>query len=88
MAAFLQWLPRGFSGSVSRATDAAVYCVVEGRGRTLAGKDTLEWGPRDVFVTPSWAAVRHFAEEDAVLFSLSDRPAQQALGLWRESSAA
>ena len=88
MAAFLQWLPRGFSGRVSRATDAAVYCVVEGRGRTLAGKETLQWGPRDVFVTPSWSAVRHFADEDAILFSLSDRPAQQALGLWRESSAA
>ena len=88
MAAFLQWLPRGFEGVPSRATDATVYCVVEGRGRSTIGAETLEWGPRDVFVAPSWSAVRHFASEDSILFSLSDRPAQQALGLWRESSPA
>ena len=87
MAAFLQWLPRGFAGAVSRSTDASVYCVVEGRGRTRAGEVELSWGPRDVFVTPSWSPVRHFADDDAILFSLSDRPAQQALGLWREAGA-
>jgi gentisate 1,2-dioxygenase len=31
--------------------------------------------------------VAHEAAEDAVLFSMSDRPAQQALGLWREETA-
>jgi len=44
----------------------------------------FEWRPRDIFVTPSWAPVAHEAQSEAVLFSLSDRPAQQALGLWRE----
>jgi gentisate 1,2-dioxygenase len=88
MAAFLQWLPRGFEGRASRATDATVHCVVEGRGRTIAGDEMLHWGPRDVFVTPSWSPVRHFADEEAIVFSLSDRPAQQALGLWRELSPA
>lgn len=88
MAAFLQWLPRGFRGEASRATDARVYCVVEGQGRTLVGGEELRWGPRDVFVTPSWAPVRHLADEEAILFSLSDRPAQEALGLWRELSPA
>jgi len=88
MAAFLQWLPRGFAGQASRSTDAAVYCVVEGRGRTSVGGTDLHWGPRDVFVTPSWTPVRHFADDDAILFSLSDRPAQEALGLWREEGSA
>ena len=86
MAAFLTWFPRGFEGQPSRATDASVYCVVEGRGRSVVGTETLEWGPRDVFVTPSWVPVRHFADEEAIVFSISDRPAQQALGLWRESA--
>jgi gentisate 1,2-dioxygenase len=86
MAAFLQWLPRGFAGEPARATDATIYCAVEGRGRTSVAGETLSWGPRDVFVAPSWAEVRHFADADAVLFSLSDRPAQEALGLWREES--
>jgi gentisate 1,2-dioxygenase len=88
IAAFLQWLPGGFSGQPARSTDAAVYCVVEGQGRTAIGDATFEWKARDVFVAPSWSVVRHFAESDAILFSLSDRPAQQALGLWREQSPA
>jgi gentisate 1,2-dioxygenase len=64
-----------------------VYCVVEGRGRTRIGR-SLRLGPRDVFVAPSWSQGEPRADEDAVLFSISDRPAQQALGLWRELSPA
>ena len=80
----MQILPAGFSGAAYRQTDATIYVVVEGQGRTRVGEETLEWRPRDIFVTPSWAPVAHAADKDAVLFSLSDRPAQQALGLWRE----
>jgi len=84
IGAFLQLLPAGFHGSTFRSTDATVYCVVEGRGRTQIGNDSLIWNVHDVFVAPSWYPVAHQAEEDAVLFSFSDRPAQKALGLWRE----
>ena len=84
MAAFLQWLPVGFAGAPWQSTEGTVYCVVEGRGRSLIGARTFEWAPHDVFVAPAWSPVRHYAESEAVLFSLSDRPAQQALGLWRE----
>jgi gentisate 1,2-dioxygenase len=85
IGAFIQWLPRGFEGAAVRATDSTVYCVVEGRGKTAIGNATVEWGPRDVFVAPSWLPVSHQAAEEAVLFSFSDRPAQKALGLWREA---
>jgi gentisate 1,2-dioxygenase len=88
IAAFLQRFPAGFEGESWRATDATTYCVVEGRGRTEIGGESFEWGPRDVFVAPSWSLVRHVATTDAIVFSLSDRPAQQALGLWREASPA
>jgi gentisate 1,2-dioxygenase len=84
IGAFMQLLPRGFDGKPYRQTDAAIYVVVEGCGRTRAGDTAYSWGPRDIFVLPSWMRVSHEADEDAVLFSLSDRPAQQALGLWRE----
>ncbi len=84
MGAFLQLLPRGFEGRAYRSTDATVFCVREGRGATHIGDASLLWGPRDIFVAPSWHAVRHHADEEAVLFSFSDRPAQKALGIWRE----
>jgi len=86
LGAFIQYLPRGFAGVRYRGTDATVYAIVEGRGRTTVGDLTFDWGPRDIFAIPSWAPVRHIAESDAVLFSMSDRPAQISLGLWREEA--
>jgi len=44
----------------------------------------VDWGPRDVFVVPSWKHVVHDVSDDSVLFSFSDRPIQQALHLFRE----
>ena len=85
IGAFIQLLPRGFAGHPSRSTDGTVYCAVEGRGRTRVGDSVFDWQPKDVFIVPSWARVSHEAQEDSVLFSFSDRPMQQALGLWRES---
>ena len=81
---FIQLLPAGFEGVSYRATDGTVYCVVEGTGRSVVGGQTFEWTPHDVFVVPSWCEVSHQADQDAVLFSFSDRPVQRALGLWRE----
>lgn len=86
IGAFMQWLPAGFKGKAYRATDASIFCVAEGRGRTRIGKTTVAWGPKDIFVVPSWQAVTHEAEEESVLFSFSDRPAQKSLGLWREQA--
>ena len=82
---FLQLLPNGFSTQPYRSTDAAVYVCVEGEGETRIGDTVLRWGPRDIFVVPGWTAHTHNAESEAVLFSFSDRPVQQMLGLWREA---
>jgi gentisate 1,2-dioxygenase len=84
IGAFVQWLPQGFTGAAYRATDATVYCVVEGAGQSVIAGERFEWGPNDIFVVPSWQAVSHHATRESVLFSFSDRPAQKALGLWRE----
>jgi len=87
IGAFLQLLPKGFETSPYRSTDATVFCAAEGRGTSRVGDESFTWGPRDVFVVPSWAPVVHAALEEAVLFSFSDRPAQKSLGLWREQDA-
>lgn len=84
IGAFMQLLPAKFKGQVSRRTDGTVYCVVEGHGTSRVGDVEINWGPRDVFVAPSWMPVSHNASEESVLFSMSDRPVQQVLGLWRE----
>jgi gentisate 1,2-dioxygenase len=75
MAAFIQLLPARFRGERYRSTDATVYCAIEGRGRTKVGDETFEWGPRDIFVVPSWQPVSHEAQDESVFFSFSDRAA-------------
>ena len=67
-----------------RSTDATVFTVVEGSGRTTIDGKVFEWDPKDIFVVPSWKWTSHEAVEDAVIFSYSDRVAQKKLGLWRE----
>ena len=47
-------------------------------------REAFEWGPRDIFVAPSWQPRTLTASTDAVLFAYSDRPVQRALGLFRE----
>jgi gentisate 1,2-dioxygenase len=84
IGAFIQSLPAGFQGLPYRGTDGTIYCIVEGRGKSRVGDSEFTWEPHDIFVAPSWSKVAHHAAEDAVLFSFSDRPVQQALGLWRE----
>ena len=84
IGAFMQLLPAGFRGAPYRSTDSTIYSVVEGRGLTRVGDTVLHWKERDIFVTPSWFPVSHESQTEAVLFSFSDRPAQKALGLWRE----
>jgi gentisate 1,2-dioxygenase len=86
MGAYVQWLPRGFSGKPARSTDGTVYSVIEGEGTvTVAGK-VLAFTARDTFVVPSWNPYSFTARSDTVLFSYSDRPVQEALGLFREST--
>ena len=88
ISTFLQLLPKGFAGARYRTTENAVYSPVEGRGRAIVGDGpdavVLNWKPRDIFAIPCWMPYRLEADEDATLFSYSDRVAQQKLGFWRE----
>ncbi|MBX3653275.1 MAG: gentisate 1,2-dioxygenase [Ramlibacter sp.] len=88
MATFMQKLPAGFVGKAWRQTDGAVYSVVEGQGEVdieHAGvRHTFPLTPRDHFVVPSWHTARLRSTSGCVLFSYSDRPVHQALGIHKE----
>ncbi len=87
IGAFMALLPGGFDTAPYRSTDGTIYSVVEGSGETLVGDTVFRWKPRDIFVVPGWLTHHHRAASDAVLFSFSDRPVQDVLGLWREERA-
>jgi gentisate 1,2-dioxygenase len=84
MGAHLSLLPKGFKGKDYQATDGTIFVCVEGEGSTKIDGKVFEWGPKDVFVIPSWMKYSHNAKKESVLFQISDRPAQEALGIWRE----
>ena len=84
IGAFAQWLPAGFETKPLRSTDGTVVVCLEGGGEATVGDATWRFQQNDVFVVPSWHALQLRADRDAVMFSFSDRPVQQALGRWRE----
>ena len=88
MATFMQRLPAGFVGQPYRQTDGAVFSVVEGTGSVSIEREGKVWafdfGPRDHFVIPSWHTAKLHSQPGCVLFSFSDRPVHQALGIHRE----
>ncbi len=84
IGASLSLLPAGFAGRPYRSTDGAVLTVVEGHVRAHVGDQVFLLGPKDVAALPGWTPWRLDALEESVVFAFSDRPAHEALGLWRE----
>ena len=88
IGAFAQLLPAGFQTRPYRSTDGTVYVCLEGEGTAQIGGAAFDFAPNDTFVVPSWSPTSFHARHDTILFSFSDRPVQQVLGLWREEKMA
>jgi gentisate 1,2-dioxygenase len=84
LATMIRLLPQGFATQPYRSSDAVVLVGVEGSGEIRLGEQRFAIEPHDVVVVPGWVAYSLHASNDLVLFSYSDRVAQEKLGLWRE----
>jgi gentisate 1,2-dioxygenase len=84
IAAFIQLLPKRWRSGSYRCTDGTIYSVVEGEGSVSVSGQRFQFEPRDTFVVPSWMPLELETKGETVLFSFSDRPGQEAMGLWRE----
>jgi gentisate 1,2-dioxygenase len=84
MAAFSQLVSAGYETRPYRCTDGTVHVCLEGGGEFHIEGKSYRFSVNDVLVVPSWHKHSIRAAEDSILFSFSDRPIQQALGLWRE----
>jgi len=85
IGAFAQRLPAGFETSTYKSTDGTVYVCLEGEATVSVGDKEWQLQRDDIFVVPSWQPLKFLAQRDTTLFSFSDRPIQQSLGLWREA---
>ncbi len=89
---WVQMIAPGETTVPHRHTSSAIYHVVQGEGVTAVGKSKaatkdLHWGARDCFFVPSWNW--HYfkntsSQAPAIIFSVTDRPVLESLGLWRE----
>jgi gentisate 1,2-dioxygenase len=84
IAAMIRRVPAGFTTRPYRSSDGMVFVGVEGRGRIEAGGITFEVAPHDVVVVPGWMKYSLAGVEDWIIFSYSDRAAQERLGFFRE----
>jgi gentisate 1,2-dioxygenase len=71
-----------------RHTSTGLFHVFKGRGRTAVGEGCLEWNKGDSFVIPlwQWHAHENIGHEEAILFSINDRPVMEALQLYKEET--
>src|SRR5207247_7441497 len=68
---------------------ASASCgLAQGKGRTVIDGRPYDWSKGDILALPSWALHEHAntGKEDAILFSIHDRPVIEALGFYREEA--
>ena len=85
MSAFARLVPAGFETRPARSSDGMIHVVVEGSGTLSIDDMSFPLSPGEIVVVPSWAERRFVADRDLVLFSYSDKAAQEKLLLWREA---
>jgi 1-hydroxy-2-naphthoate dioxygenase len=89
---WVQMLAPGEITAPHRHTSSSIYHVVQGQGitpvgKTKAGGKELSWGARDCFFVPAWnwhSFENKSGTDPAILFSVTDRPVLESLGLFRE----
>ena len=85
LACYLQVLDAGTRTARRRRTASAVHFVVRGSGKSIVGDQELTWGQNDIVAVPNWQWCEHTAgDEEVVLFTFSDQPVLESLGLYRE----
>jgi gentisate 1,2-dioxygenase len=90
IAAYLQLIRPGVDTQAHRHTHGTVYHVVRGSGHSVIDGQRYEWTKGDTFAVPLWYEHSHHnpGSEDALLFSYTDKPAVEALGLGRTEASA
>lgn len=85
----VQLVRPGIHTQAHRHTTSAVYHVVEGAGYSIIEGKRFDWKKGDFIALPPWAWHEHANSSstgEAILFSVTDAPVFEALGLYREQA--
>jgi gentisate 1,2-dioxygenase len=87
MSCRVQMIRKGEKLRPKRVAGSSVFLVKQGRGRSTIEGKVFDWEKGDIIALPSWAQhdYANTGSEDAILFSISDRPVLEALGFYREA---
>jgi gentisate 1,2-dioxygenase len=87
LSCWMQMLRPGERTQVHRHTSTSMYHVFRGSGTTVINGQPFHWEKGDSFVAPLWSWHEHANRsqtEEALLFSMHDKPVLDAFGLYRE----
>ncbi len=84
MATMIRLVPAGFASRAYRSSDSMIFVGVEGDGTLEVAGTRFEIAPHDIVVVPGWMKYSLAASADWIVFSYSDRAAQEKLGFFRE----
>jgi gentisate 1,2-dioxygenase len=87
MGLTVEKLRAGFKGRSQRSTANRIFVVMEGTGQTVVGATTFKWSRGDTIVVPTWQNYSHQADNDSILFGLSDEPLMRAFRYFRSEVA-
>jgi gentisate 1,2-dioxygenase len=73
----------GAATGLRRQTGGRVLCVLHGTGTIRIGDERFPAEPGDILAVPSWSPWSVEADEQVDVFSTSDAPVLEALGLMR-----
>lgn len=83
MGLFVHRFDSGETTRKYRTTANAVFCVMQGKGRTTVDGEVMAWERGDTFCAPCWKWVEHRADSDAVVFAMNDEPLQRFAKFYR-----
>jgi gentisate 1,2-dioxygenase len=87
IACGVQLLRPGEGTRFRRRTSSVIHHVIRGQGRATFDDVELQWEKGDCFLAPNWRWHRlenSSAEDEALLFFMSDRAILEPFGLYRE----
>jgi gentisate 1,2-dioxygenase len=90
LSCYAQLLRAGEHTRAHRHTSSQVYYVLEGSGHSVIAGERFDWAKGDFFMIPPWAWHEHAntGAEEALFFSIGDRPIHDAFRLYREEAYA
>lgn len=69
---YVERLEAGETTRKYRHSANSVFSPMVGAGTSVIGRTEINWGRGDVFVGPNWHWIEHRAEEDTILFTMTD----------------